>query len=316
MKQYNFEEKVFLRDIMGSYMSELGKKHSDIVVVNADLMGTSRNRGFVEMFPERSFNVGIAEQNMVSFAAGLAKEGFQPFAFSMAPFLSMRACEQCRSDVAYGNLNVRLMATYAGLSGGISGATHWSIEDCGIMTSIPNMVVLEPCDSVQACSMLDYVVSHKGPVYMRISCEPTISIYDEGYSYKFGCAHDITEGDDGAFICCGITVKYALEAAKSLYESKKLKIRVVDTCGVKPLDNEKITSAAKTGHVVVAHDHNVIGGLGQNVAEIILESGIRTNFVNAGIPDEFAAMAHAPFLYNKYGYDASGLEKAMLSIID
>lgn len=316
MKQYNFAEKIFLRDIVGRYMSELGKKHSDIVVVNADLMGTSRNRGFVEMFPERSFNVGIAEQNMVSFAAGLAKEGFQAFAFSMAPFLSMRACEQCRSDVAYGNLNVRLMATYAGLSGGISGATHWSIEDCGIMSSMPNMVVLEPCDPVQACSMLDCVVSHQGPVYMRISCEPTIAVYDEGYSYELGSSCDVNDGDDGAFICCGITVKYALKAAKLLYEEKQLKIRVVDTCGVKPLDREKIVSAAKTGNVVVAHDHNVIGGLGQNVAEIILENGIQTNFVNIGIPDEFAAMAHAPFLYNKYGYDDFGLEKAMLSIID
>lgn len=148
-------EPKFLRNIIGEYMVELGDKSAEVVMVNADLMGTCRNSTFFQKYPQRTFNVGIAEQNLVSFAAGLAHEGFIAYAFSMAPFISMRACEQCRTDVAYGNLNVRLLATYAGCSGGISGATHWSIEDCAIMNSMPNMTIMEPCDAVQAKKMME-----------------------------------------------------------------------------------------------------------------------------------------------------------------
>lgn len=151
----NKQTKSLLRNEIGAYMNVLGEKNSKVVVVNADLSGTCRNKAFVEQYPERSFNTGIAEQNLVSFAAGLAHEGFLPYAFSMAPFLTMRACEQCRTDVAYANLPVRLMGVYAGMSGGISGATHWAIEDCGIMTSIPGIIVLEPSDAnqVKKCLM-------------------------------------------------------------------------------------------------------------------------------------------------------------------
>ena len=308
-------QKPFLRDVMGNYMAELGGKDKRVVVVNADLMGTCRNRSFTEQYPDRAFNVGIAEQNMVSFAAGLAHEGYLPYAFSMAPFISMRACEQCRTDVAYGGLNVRLMATYAGCSGGISGATHWSIEDCAIMCGIPGMTVLEPCDAIQARKMLDATLDYDGPIYIRSSVEPMIGIYEEEDVYQIGKAAVVHEGMDGAFLCAGVTVKYALEAAMHIEQNTGWKVRVVDMHTIKPIDRKSVIEAAETGRIVAAQDHNSMGGLGTQVAQVLAEEGIGVSFVNLGIPDRFVAMAHAPYLYHEFGYDTEGLEQKMLSLI-
>ena len=315
MKYIDLEQKNFLREVIGKYMVELGKKDARVTIVNADLMGTCRNRMFNEVFPDRSFNVGIAEQNMVSFAAGLAHEGFTPFTFSMAPFISMRACEQCRTDVAYSNLNVRLIATYAGVSGGISGATHWSIEDCAIMCAMPNMIVMEPSDPVQVRKMLDVSLEHNGPIYIRSSVEPVPSIYDDDYQYEIGKASTVVEGDDGAFICSGVVVKYAIKAAQIIRKKRGKKIRVVDMHTIKPIDSDSVVKAAMTGAIVVAQDHNTIGGLGCGVASVLTENGIGIKFRSIGIKDEFSAMAHAPYLYHKYGLDEEGLEKAMLELL-
>jgi len=316
MKIFDFSEKYFLRDIMGAYMINIGKQNKNVIIVNADLSGTCRNKTFIEMFPDRSFNVGIAEQNMVSFAAGLAHEGFIPYTFSMAPFICMRACEQCRTDVAYANLNIRLMGTYAGLSGGISGATHWSVEDCAIMGSMANMIVLEPCDPIQAKKMLEATLKYNGPVYIRSTVEPVISIYDDNYEYEIGKASIVKEGTDGAYIASGITVKYALEAALRIKKKIGKDIRVIDMHTIKPIDRKAVIEAAKTGNLVVAQDHNKIGGLGYYVAIILAEEKISANFVNLGVDDKFEAMAHAPYLYNKFGYDVDGLEKTMMNLIN
>lgn len=306
----------YLRNVIGNCMVELGRINDSVVVVNADLMGTCRNGAFVEEFPERSFNVGIAEQNMVSFAAGLAHEGFIPYAFSMAPFISMRACEQCRTDVAYGNLNVRLIATYAGCSGGISGATHWSIEDCAIMSGIPGMTILEPCDAVQAEKMMKATLSYNGPVYIRSSVEPVRDIYARDYDFSIGKASVVREGDDGTFLCAGVVVQYALEAAESIETYTGKHIRVVDMHTIKPIDREVVIDAAMTGKLVVAQDHNVVGGLGYSVASIIAEEGIATQFKILGINDKFVSMAHAEYLYHLFGYDTSGLIRTMMKMLE
>lgn len=306
----------YLRDILGGYMVELGKINDRIIVVNADLMGTCRNRSFVEAFPKRSINVGIAEQNMVSFAAGLAHEGFIPYAFSMAPFISMRACEQCRTDVAYNNMNVRLISTYSGVSGGISGATHWAIEDCAIMCAVPGMTVMEPCDPLQAKKMLECSAEHSGPIYIRSSVEPVINVYDSDYCFEIGKASLAKDGNDGAFICSGITVKYALSAAEIVKKNTGKEIRVIDMHTLKPLDRQAIIDAAKTGKIVTAHDHNVSGGLGQLVAEVIASEKLKTDFVNLGIEDKFVPMAHAPYLYHKFSLDDEGLARTMIELIN
>lgn len=308
------EKRYFLRDVIGGYMTQLGAKQKRVVVVNADLAGTCRNTSFAEHYPERAFNVGIAEQNMVSFAAGLAHEGFIPFVFSMAPFISMRACEQCRTDVAYGNLNVRLIAPYAGCSGGISGATHWGIEDCAIMSSMPNMTVLEPCDPIQATKMMEQMLDFDGPVYLRSSVEPVNALYDDTYPYEIGKATIVREGSDGAFICAGITVQYAVQAALQIADRYGKSIRVVDMHTIKPIDRQAIIDAAGTGHIVVAQDHSKIGGLGQQVAEVLVSGSFPVKFSNLGI-DRFVAMAHAPYLYHLFGYDAEGLEKEMIKLL-
>ena len=316
MIKIDFEKKTFLRDVLGGFMQNIGKQDEKVVVVNADLMGTCRNRSFVESYPERSFNVGIAEQNMISFAAGLAHEGYKPYTFSMSPFISMRALEQCRTDVSYAGLDVRFMATYAGVSGGISGATHWSLEDCGIMCSIPDMTVVEVCDEVQAKKLLERSLTYSGPIYIRSSVEPVIGVYDNSYNYEIGRADTIVQGNDGAFICAGVTVKYAVKAAENIAQNHGKKIRVIDMHTIKPVDRKVVVEAASTGHIVVAHDHNVIGGLGTQVGQVLAEEGIGVKFANLGIPDHFEPMAHAPYLYHKFGIDTEGLEKAMLGLME
>ncbi len=310
------EEKVFLRNVIGAYMAELGKKNDKVVVVNADLMGTCRNKSFVEEFPKRSFNVGIAEQNMVSFAAGLAHEGFIPYAFTMAPFMSMRACEQVRTDVAYARLPVRLMATYAGLSGGISGATHWAVEDCAIMTGIPEMTVVEVCDENQAKAVLDFSLGYDKPLYIRSSVEPIKNVYPSDYKFELGKASVLKEGTDGTFICSGVIVQYALEASNVIEEKYAKHIKVIDMPSIKPLDRDAVIKAAKTGNIIVAQDHNVIGGLGSAVATVLAEEGLGVNFKILGLTDKFVAMAHAPFLYHQFEYDTEGLVKNMMKFFD
>lgn len=296
-------------------MTSLGEKNPRVVIVNADLAGTCRNKDFVEKYPLRAYNVGIAEQNMVAFSAGLACEGFTPYAFSMAPFLTMRACEQCRTDVAYGNRNVRLIGVYAGVSGGISGATHWAIEDVGIMTSMPGISVFEVCDANQAKRLLDYSLDYKGPIYIRCGVEPTDDIYPEEVKIKAGCSSIVKYGDDGAILCSGVVVQYAKKASEMIKNETGFDIRVVDLYSIKPIDREAVIDACKTGNVIVAQDHNVVGGLGSIVGTIVAEEGIKTRFKILGIPDKFVPMAHAPFLYNAFQFDTEGLKANMLSML-
>ncbi len=309
------KQKSFLRDVLGEHMRELGQKNSRVVVVNADLMGTCRNKSFVDKFPSRSFNTGIAEQNLISFAAGLAHEGFIPYAFSMAPFISMRACEQCRTDVAYAKLNVRMVATYAGCSGGISGATHWAVEDCAIMTAIPGITVLEPCDAIQAAKMLDATLEYNGPVYIRSGVEAVTNIYDASYEYRIGKATIAKDGDDGAIIASGVVIQYALEASDSIEQKTGKRVRVIDMHTIKPIDREAVISAAETGNVIVAQDHNVIGGLGYAAAAVIAQAGIAVHLKILGVNDKFVSMAHAQFLYHEFGYDSCGIEKTMCAML-
>ncbi|MDO4921597.1 MAG: transketolase C-terminal domain-containing protein [Phascolarctobacterium sp.] len=304
-----------LRDVIGRYMLDLGNLNDKVVVVNADLSGTCRTKKFADIFPERSYNVGIAEQNLVSFAAGLAHEGYLPYAFTMAPFISMRACEQCRSDVAYANLQVRLIATYAGCSGGISGATHWAIEDCAIMQSMPNMVVMEPSDAMQARKMMAATILCDSPIYIRSSVVDVADIYSDEYEFKIDKASYPKAGKDATIICSGVVVQYALRAARLIEEKTGSSIEVIDMHTIKPIDEVAVINAGRKGPVLVAQDHNVVGGLGYSVASKIAEAGIKTRFKILGIPDKFMPMAHAPYLYNQFGYDTHGLVSAMLNLL-
>jgi transketolase len=312
----SFGDMVAVRDVAGKYISKLGEKNEKVVVVNADLSGTSRNKGFCEEFPDRSFNVGIAEQDLVSFSAGLAHEGFMPYAFTMAPFISMRACEQCRTDVAYGHLNVRLIGNYAGYSSGVSGATHCALEDCAIMGSMAGMTVLEPGDPYQICKMLEATLSWDGPVYIRSGIEAIKPIYPENYDYQIGKAITAREGSDGAFIASGIVVQFAMEAAERLEKELGASIRVVDMHTIKPIDEQAVIAAALTGRVIAAQDHNIIGGLGYYAAAVIAQAGIAAQFKILGCPDHFVPIATAPYLFHRNEYDADGLYANMKKMLE
>ena len=306
----------FVRNAIGEYMTALGEKNDRVVVVNADLTGSCRNRNFTERFPERSFNTGIAEQNLVSFSAGLACEGFIPYAFSMAPFLSMRACEQVRTDVAYGHRKVRLVGVYAGVSSGIYGATHWAIEDVGIMTSIPGIAVFEVSDPNQARRLLDYSLEYDGPMYIRCTVEATEDFYPEDIRVKAGGSQTVTEGNDGAILTSGVIVQYAAMAAEKIRRDHGLHIRVVDLYSLKPLDREAVLAAAETGRIVVAQDHNVYGGLGSLVSMELAKAGLNPELRILGIPDRFEPMARAPYLYDKFGLNVKGLYGIMMEMMN
>lgn len=312
---FNLSSLAAVRDIAGGYMRQLGEKYENIAVVNADLSFSSRTREFIERFPERSFNVGIAEQNLVSFAAGLAQEGFIPYVCSMAPFLSMRACEQVRTDVCYGGLPVRLLGTGAGYSAGVSGATHCALEDVAILGSMAGMTVIEPGDPYQAVQMLEASVHWPGPIYIRMGREATHSIYPEDIEYRIGRALTACEGEDGAFIACGITVHHALAAAQRLRDTLGARVRVVDMHTIKPLDVEAVLGAARTGRVVVAHDHNIVGGLGYYVAAALAEAGVSCKFKMLGCPDRFVPLATTEYLYRVNEYDADGLYEHMRAML-
>lgn len=310
------KKKRWVREVVGNYMVDLAAQDEKVVAVSADLFRSCRMEKFMERYPDRMYNTGIAEQNMVGFAAGLCREGFKPYAFSMASFVSMRACEQCRTDIAYANANAVLVGVYSGVSGGLSGATHWSIEDCGIMTAFPNMTVLEPSDGAQVQKMLKATLDWKAPVYMRVSVVPSVDIYSEEDPFEIGVASIPRQGDDGAIVCSGVVVQYALEAAEEIARETGKQVRVVDMHTIKPLDVQAVRDAAATGCVLAAQDHNVIGGLGYQVAAVLAQEGLTTRFAIAGVPDRFVPMARPDYLYQQFGLDKDGLKGKMLELME
>ncbi len=310
-----------IRDIAGMHIAKIGAQNDKFVVIDADMGKSARTTEFSKKFPERYFNVGIAEQNAVSIMAGFAHEGFIPLFYTMAPFITMRACEQVRTDLCYGGkwdggqATAILMGNQAGYSNCISGATHCGIEDCAIMGSMGGMTVLEPGDPWMIIKMLDAAIERKGIYYIRISREDEVQIYPENYHYEIGKALIPRDGNDGAFIAAGPCVRWALEAAAKIEEETGAKIRVIDMHTIKPVDKEAVASAAKTGRVVVVQDHAIIGGLGYYVGAAIAESGIGCKFKILGAKDEYVPLATPPFLYHENEMDTEGLVKNMKAML-
>lgn len=304
-----------MRDAVGKAMEEIGDKYPDMVILTADIDTSARVKAFIKKYPERHFNMGIAEQNLLSFSAGMAHEGAIPYIFSFGPFLSMRACEQFRTDICYANLPVKLIASYAGYSGGGSGTTHWALEDAGVIYNFHNLTIVEPGDPFLAAKVLDAVMHVDGPVYVRMGNEASKPLYDDSVPYEVGKALIPRSGDDGAFICAGIVVHHAMEAAQKIKEDLGADIRVVDMHTLKPVDKEAVLSAAKTGRVVVSHDHNANGGLGSIVSRVICEAGVNPKFTVRGCVDKYIPLANADYLYHYAGYDAEGLYEAMKAFL-
>jgi transketolase len=301
---------------LAEYYVEFGKKVPEFVMVHSDAGFYYKTQAFRDAYPDRWYNVGIAEQCSISFAAGLSREGFLPYTCTFAAFLSMRSCEQIRTDLAYGKLRAIIFATSTGYSAGEQGATHSGLEDANIMCGVNGMTVLEVSDPWMVSKMMDAAAKVNGPVYIRASREALPVIYpDNNYKYEIGKAITARKGSDGAFIVSGICVSAALDAAEMIENETGKKIRVIDMHTLKPLDRDAVISAAKTGRVVCAHDHNIMGGLGYHVSSVIAQEGIACKFKILGAPDEFVPLATSSFLYKKNEYDAQGLAKNMKAML-
>jgi len=299
-------EKMSAREVYGKKLAEIGATNDKIVVLTADLMRSNKTGDFRKAHPDRFFNIGIAEQNMMGIAAGLALEGKIPFVSTMATFASMRACEQMRTDICYANLSVRIVATHGGLTTG-AGPTHYGQEDLAIARSMPNMTVIAPGDPNQIGKVVEASIDWKGPIYIRIGRGGEPVVYKEDYKYEIGKSITVKDGNDITLIATGCIVFYALAAAEKLAE-EGIKARVIDMHTIKPIDREAIIKAAKeTGIIITGEDHNIFGGLGSAVAEVLAEEGISCKFKRLGIPDVFGTNGEPELLYHKYGYDTDGI---------
>ncbi len=287
-------EKQATRDAYGKALVELGKIYDDIVVLDADLSKSTKTAEFAKHFPHRFINAGIAEQNMIGMAAGLAAAGKTVFASSFAIFAVGRAFEQVRNSLAYANLNVKVCATHAGVTVGEDGGSHQSIEDIAIMRSIPNMMVVVPADGVSTQKALFKLYDHKGPVYLRLGRPSVPILYEENTDFKLGKGIVLREGVDATLIACGIMVAKAWEAAQQLNE-KGINVSVVDMHTIKPIDKELIIRQAQaTKAILTIEEHSIMGGLGGAVCEVVSENypvpvmrmGINDVFGQSGSPEE------------------------------
>jgi transketolase len=297
------------REIYGRTLTEMGKTNDRIVGLTADLAKTTAIAHFAKAFPERFFNVGIAEQNMMGIAAGLAKAGLIPFASTMAVFACLRAGEQVRTDIAYQNLPVKIIATHAGISFGHAGTTHHCTEDLAIMRAIPNMTVIAPADGIETSRAVRACLDVPGPVYIRIGRGFEPPCYEnEDYPFEIGKSVLMRDGTDITVIGCGIAVLQAVQAAKTLAEQDKLSVWVINMHTIKPIDREAILKAVSdTRRILTVEEHNVSGGLGDAVGGVIAESGKGCVFRKHGLYDEFAVIGYAEDLYAHYGLDANGI---------
>ena len=308
-------KKIATRESYGRTLAELGKEHEDFLVLDADLAGSTKTAVFRKAFPERHINCGIAEQNMVGVAAGIAATGRVAFASSFAMFAAGRAYEQIRNSVGYPQLNVKIAATHGGISVGEDGATHQCNEDFALMRTIPGMVVMVPSDDVEAEAMVRAAYAHKGPVYMRFSRLATpVFNNPETYKSEIGKAITMREGKDVAIIAAGLPVASAMEAAEKL-AAEGIEARVIDMHTIKPLDEEAVLRAAKEiGKIVTIEEHSIIGGLGSAVAEVLAEQ-YPAKLKRVGIYDRYTESGPAEALIHHYGLDGEGVYNAVKAFL-
>lgn len=297
------------RNYYGKALARLAKERDDVVVLDADLAGSTKTSEFKKVAPERFVEVGIAEQDMIGVASGLAASGKTVFASTFAVFATGRCWEQIRLAVAYPKQNVKIVSTHCGISVGEDGASHQALEDIAIMRAIPNMVVISPADAHQAYAATMAIAEEKGPCYMRLGRADFPLIYPEDVKFEIGKADVLREGSDVTFIGTGQMVSYCLDAAKALSE-EGISAEVINISTIKPLDADAVIgSVKKTGCAVTAEEHSIIGGLGSAVAEAISES-CPVPLVRVGTKDTFGESGKAEMLMEKYGLTAKDIVKA------
>ena len=301
-------KKIATREGYGAGLAELGAEFENIVVLDADLAGSTKTGVFAKAFPNRFFNCGIAEANMMCVAAGLSTTGLVPFASSFAMFASARAYEQIRNSIGYPHLNVKIGATHGGISVGEDGASHQCCEDFALMRSIPGMVVMSPSDAVEAKAMVRAAYEHDGPVYMRFGRSAVPNFHEEGAPFVIGKGDVLKEGADVAIIANGLMVYEAMKAAEAL-EAEGINAMVINMATIKPLDDELVLAAArKCGKVITCEEHSIIGGLGEAVCSLLSEK-LPTPVKRIGMNDEFGRSGPADALLKHYGLCAENIAK-------
>ncbi len=298
--------KVATRDAYGKALVELGEKNPNVLVLDADLAAATKTGAFKKAFPDRFFDTGIAEGNMMGVAAGLATTGYTVFASSFAMFSAGRAFEQVRNTIAYPHLNVKIGATHAGISVGEDGASHQCCEDIALMRSIPGMVIINPADDVEARLAVLAAAEHDGPVYMRFGRLAVPRIFDEDYKFEIGKAVTLKEGTDVTIIATGLMVNEAIQACEIL-ENEGISAELINIHTIKPLDKDAIIkSAKKTGCIVTAEEHNIIGGLGDAVCDAVC-SEYPVPVVKVGVNDTFGKSGPALQLLSEFNLDADNI---------
>ena len=296
-------KKIATRESYGNALAELGAEHKDVIVFDADLAGATKTSTFKKAFPDRHFDCGIAEGNMVAAAAGAAAMGLVPFASTFAMFAAGRAFEQVRNSIGYPHLNVKIGATHGGISVGEDGASHQCCEDIALMRSIPGMTILCPSDDVEARAAVKAAYEYVGPVYLRFGRFAIPVLHEEGFDFQIGKGEVLMDGNDVAIIATGLMTYEALEAGKALKEMG-IHARIINICTIKPLDEELILKAAKEcGKVITCEEHSVIGGLGEAVCSLLSEK-MPTPVYRIGINDEFGHSGPAGALLKQFGLSA------------
>lgn len=292
--------KIATREAYGKALVKLGEKNDNIVVLDADLSKSTKTHDFKIEFPDRFFNMGIAEQNLIGAACGLSTAGKIPFASTFAMFATGRAYEVIRNSVCYPKLNVKVCATHAGLTVGEDGASHQSIEDIALMRVIPNMTVLVPADAEETEQMIFAAAEYEGPVYVRLGRSGVPALFDDNYKFEIGKGSVLKEGSDVTIIACGIMVAEALDAQAQL-ALDGISARVINMSTIKPIDKDLILeSAKKTKLIVTAEEHSVIGGLGSSVSEVVAEE-VPAIIKKVGVKDTFGESGTPAELLKKYG---------------
>ncbi|MCF8011481.1 MAG: transketolase family protein [Clostridiales bacterium] len=308
-------DKISTREAYGKALVELGKENKDVVVLDADLSKSTKTVNFSREFPERFFDMGIAEQNMMGTAAGLAAAGKIPFASTFAVFATGRTYDQVRNSIAYPALNVAVAASHAGITVGEDGASHQALEDIALMRVLPNMTVFVPADGPQTEAAVRAAVEINGPVYIRLGRPKIPVLYGDNFEFIPGKAVKAREGKDVTIIACGLMVSYALEAADQLEKEEGVSAAVLDMHTIKPLDAASIVEAAReTGAVVTAEEHSIIGGLGSAVAETLGET-LPVPMMRVGMPDLFGESGKPDELIENYGMSASNINAVVKEVL-
>jgi transketolase len=307
-------EEVSMREVYGSTLVELGKENKDVVVLDADLSPSTMTKYFAKEFPERFFDCGIAEQNMVGIAAGLASSGKIPFASTFAVFLPGRSFDQIRVSIAQPLLNVKLVATHGGISVGEDGSSHQAVEDLSLITSLPGFTVIVPADAIETAQAVKAAASGFGPFYIRLARLKVPLVYNDDYRFELGKAVTMRDGKDVTIIAIGILVAAALEAAENL-KKEGIDCRVLNMPTLKPIDEAAIIKAATdTGAIVTGEEHLEHGGLGSIVAQVVVENRpVPMEFV--ALKDTYAESGTPAELLEKYGLTAKGIEQAVRKVL-